>query len=227
MCTRKRCELEREACALDKSPSEVHCFGMDWSIFFVSVVTSALVVYPGFEFFQNLSIRAGQIPPRGVQTWYGREFLHWDRFATLLYGDLIFLSLINGFAISALSGMSPDIRIICASIACAVVITLIWWIIVREAFINRAIDRWDMGFTAPDAKLTIFGLFHLVYFSFEIALILVAAFYLLQPSVAFVVRAGLILSMLGYIVTVLYDIRTIGLYFGALGRLIQGQNNKS
>ena len=193
---------------------------MDFSIFWIVTISSALSVYPGFEFFQYLAIRAGQIPPKWQTTWKGRNFLHWYRYKVLLVGDLVFLSLLNGFAAAALMEIWSTIEIFWLLTAVFLGLTsTMWWVTsAKRAFASGDLrnPRWDWCYTAPNGQIPLSGTYHLAYFWLESSIIIFCAMYLFWQPIGIVPRSGIALSMLGYIVTLIYDIFTVGIFLKPL-----------
>ena len=188
---------------------------MNLQIFLVVVCLSVSLVFPGFEFFQNLAVRKGEIPRRGVHTFAGRPFLHWDGYAVQRYGDLIFLSLLNGFSAIAWRKVAPvNIRWLTLTVLLAVVITVLWLRGVKRRFASGEFWRWDWGFTAPDGHLTIAGKYHLIYFCFETAVLGTSILYLVWQPIGWLLRIGIIAPLVGYIATAVYDCLRLGLFMG-------------
>src|SRR3989344_5681824 len=192
---------------------------MAWTVFIAVAVGSSLLTLALFETTQAIAIRSGEIPARGVETWETRPFFHWNKYAILLYGDLIFLPILNACVATALYSMqlTSSFYVITGAIALvALPTTVMWYINVREEFIAGTFARWDFGFTAPNAHVTIAGKAHLAYFWFEAAIIGVALLYvILQPGGVFM-RTGILGALIGYSVTVFRDWRRISLYIRPL-----------
>jgi len=201
---------------------------MDWSMFSVAALASAFLVYPGFEFFQFLSVKAKQIPPRGTTHWKGRQFFHWDRYKTLLFGDLIFLSLFNGFAVSALvflwNAITPGYVAFFAFIAA--VITASWFVQAKRRFAsgNMRTLRWDSAFTAPDGRSTICGIYHLVYFFVEAFLISFSVMFLMWMPVDWFLKFGMAGALFAYVIALWHDVHNVGMFLGPIG---DSQKNSS
>jgi len=194
----------------------------------VVVVVSALVVLIGFEAFQTLSVRSGQIPPRGVHVWAGKPFLHWDAFACQKYGDLIGLSVLNGFvAVSVrhliVAGRWTAHTSVAAGVVgvIAAIATVLWVVSVQNQFAAGKFNRWDWGFTHPDGALTVAGKFHLGYFALEAAVIgvalLILSWKLPWNELGGLLRAGMLAGLGFWIATAILDARRIGLSGGPFG----------
>ncbi|TSC87154.1 MAG: hypothetical protein G01um10148_259 [Parcubacteria group bacterium Gr01-1014_8] len=191
---------------------------MDWNTFLIVVGVSVFAVYPGFEFFQYLAIRRGQIPRRGEVEWKGRSFFHWDRYKTLLFGDLLFASLFNGFAICLFSLERNHLGTLyfVAAALIALVITGAWFAQAKRRFETGDMRtlRWDWAFTASNGRPPISGLYHLVYFAFEAFLVSFTLLMLISVPIERFILLGLICSSAGYIATLLYDMYDIGMFLG-------------
>ena len=188
-------------------------------IFFITSLVSLVAVYPGFELFQNMAIKRGEIPPRGVHTWHGRQFLHWDAYIVQRNRDPLFFSALNGFAALALYSLGVSDSLLWAiggTSVTSLALTYLWLTGVQRSHRENNFARWDASFTAPDARLTTWGRYHLIYFWFELSVIVLSLVYLVWQPVGLVPRTGIIVSLLGYAALMLYDIRYTGLYLGPL-----------
>ncbi|MBI5456363.1 hypothetical protein HY969_01350 [Candidatus Kaiserbacteria bacterium] len=196
---------------------------MDWGTYIFAALISALLVYPGFEIFQRISIRRKEIPERGTSSWQGRQFLFWSDYKTLLIGDLVFLSALNGFVISVLAHSWQD-HLFVIGIAGLIggLVALFWVMQTKKAYANNIlrVSRWDWAFTAPQGNLTIGGKYHLLYFWAESVFILCSFYFLALHPVSPIVWWGMAISLAGYIVTVVWDVYAVGMYLRpfSLGR---------
>lgn len=190
---------------------------MDWKLFVLVVFSSMVVCGVGFELVQHFSVMAGQIPPRGVHALAGKPFLHWNHFAVQLYGDLFFLSLLNGFVATAWQKVEWTVATqwwVVGIGTLAVIATVLWATSVQKQFAAGKFARWDWGFTTPNGRLTIAGKAHLVYFCLEAAVIGVALLCFLWKPVGMISKIGAALAIAGYIATAVYDAQKIGLSGG-------------
>jgi hypothetical protein len=193
--------------------------------FFVYWIASAVFTMVMFEVSQRLSVAAGQIPARGIHMWQGKPFLHWNAFACQKYGDFIFLSGLNAAVIVGMhrvkltSGQDYAVLgMIVGSILTLGILSAIAWVVsVKKQFARGIFDRWDWGFTAPAGKLTIAGWFHLVYFAIEASVVCSAALYLLWKPIGLWIRVFMVLCIIGYAITVIYDAKKIGMSGGPFG----------
>lgn len=167
-------------------------------------LVSMFLVYPGYSFFQKLSAKRHEIPVSARQ-WHHRLFWYWNDYAALLYGDFIFLSLLNGFVAVSLYTNSVPIEWFAIAITFGCVITVMWLRIMKSAFNVKSIaGRWDWSFVPPHARITLGGKYHLFYFVVEASIVALSVYFLWAP-VSAVISLGIILSLLGYLSTVMYD----------------------
>jgi len=186
-------------------------------LFGIVYVLSLLVVLVGFELFQWFSIAAGQIPPRGIHTWAGKPFLHWDMFVCQRYGDLFFLSALNAAVVVALGRvkLTSGSKLYLAVIATlAIIATILWVMSVKKQFASGVFNRWDWGFTAPNGAMTFAGKFHLVYFAIEAAAIGTGLLFLLWKPIGLWIRVVIAFCIVAYVVTAIIDAKTIGMSGG-------------
>jgi hypothetical protein len=169
----------------------------------------------GFEATQNLSIEAGQIPPRGVHEWEGKSFLHWNHMKTLVIGDLVFLSLLNGFVFLALlkvGNVDETIGYWMLGVAClALLAAMLWFRSTQQQFADGKFARWDTNFTAPAGQMTYAGAYHLAYFIVEAWFIGFSLIYLSWQKIGWELRAGIIACVVCYGACCAYDMVKIGL----------------
>lgn len=181
---------------------------MNWTLIIAASFLSALLVFPGFELAQRVSIKKGEIPPRGTQVWQGRPFFFWTDYKTLLYGDLVFLSLLNGFTLNALLLASTVWHMWLLAVLFGSVFTYAWFTFSKHDYTRAVFSmRWDWHFVPPNATVTTAGKYHLAYFFFEACVFGVAAQLLWQPIPA-VLKLGALVSLCGYVVTVTRDAGT-------------------
>jgi len=177
---------------------------MSWQIFIIVTFISAFLVYPGFELFQRISIKKREIPAYGVKIWQRRHFLFWNDYKRA-YGDLVFLSFLNGFVSLSFSQIKLIEYYLFASwFFASLLFATLWLIKTRKDFTVGKLARWDWHFVAPNAKITTAGKYHLTYLFFEANVIQLALFLLFQPIEQFI-KVGILMSLCGYVLTVLYD----------------------
>ncbi|MDO8514592.1 MAG: hypothetical protein Q7S50_03550 [bacterium] len=186
---------------------------MNWVVFCITVSISAFLVYPGFEIAQVVSIRKGEIPARGVHIWKGRPFLHWSDFATQLYGDLIFFSLLNGFVAIAFQSVQASEKFLLFLLASILgfAITFLWIRLAQRVFASPRFNRWDWHFTSPAGRLTVGGKYHVFYFFLESVILVIAFGYLIWQPIDALLRIGILTSSAGYLVALLRDVWKLGL----------------
>ncbi len=179
---------------------------MSYLPFVCSTIISILLVFPGFYIAQYISIKKGHIPRKDIKQWFGRKFLHWNDYLTQKYGDLVFLSLFNGYTIQLLSSKEITYSAIYLSALTGGIITYLWYRKMLNVFKDNKTLDWNWGFTYPNGLLTFAGKYHLLYFFLEITIIVFALIYLL-PIENLVNASLLIVLLLGYMIIANLDKR--------------------
>jgi hypothetical protein len=187
---------------------------------FALVVIAGIAIFPfGFEIAERLSIRAGQIPARGVKEWQGMPFLHWKDFNAHKFGDSFGMVPMIGFiAVACAEAHWTALRIsmVYAILVLAAVSSYLWVKNVRHAMKRGKIARRDWGFYGPEAKPTIAGRYHSFVVVLRLAAIGMAAMFIVSHGVGFSLAISLALSFAVFALTALFDMRTINFASGAL-----------
>lgn len=175
---------------------------MNWTIFYLTFAIAFLASSPAFAALNALGVRLGQVPAPGTNVWHGRPFVHWREETTLFVADPFFLSLLDALVVNA--ALQTEWTIVNIIWAAAVlplpVMSTIWWLrSVPKA--NRAgtMKTWGWHWTGPDARTTIAGYWHAIYFLLQSMIgILALGFFLGQEDVSIHLKAGMFFCACGY-----------------------------